>query len=345
LALVANEIGHDLPAFHIILGHSILDGDDRIAGDEIGEIVCLLALRANLPLARVAVAAVLEKLGCGRIKREANVLSRRKARLVDRRHDEIERGVGRGQVGGKATLIAHIDVLAGLFERRAQGVKNLRAHAQRLGEGRRAHWHDHEFLKIEGIVGVHAAIQDIHHRHGQKPRRGPSHVAIEWRAMGDGRGLGGRERHAQDGIGAEPALVRRAVEGDERLINLGLRLGIHPADGIEDFAVDGVDRLAHTLAEIALAAVAQFDRLVCPGRGSRGHRGAAPCAILKHDIDLDGWIAAAVEDFAADDIGDGCHWGLAGFYRMENTLVMSRESGASNNLHTKFRSIKSPLAR
>jgi len=30
---------------------------------------------------------------------------------------------------------------------------------------------------------------------------------------------------------------------------------------------------------------------------------------------------------------------------MENTLVMSRESGASNNLSTGFRSIKSSLAR
>jgi hypothetical protein len=32
-----------------------------------------------------------------------------------------------------------------------------------------------------------------------------------------------------------------------------------------------------------------------------------------------------------------------GFYRMENTLVMSRESGASNNLNPGFRSIK-PLS-
>src|SRR4029077_8704567 len=87
------------------------------------------------------------------------------------------------------------------------------------------------------------------------------------------------------------------------------------------------------LAEIALAAIAQFDCFVGPGRGSRGHRGAAPRAILEHHIDLDGWIAAAVEDFAADDIGDGCHGTSPAFYRMENTLVMSRGSGASNNLY------------
>src|SRR5262249_21133953 len=126
---------------------------------------------------------------------------------------------------------------------------------------------------------------------------------------------------------------------------LGLRLRIHPADGIEDFAVDGVDRLAHALAEIALAAVAQFNCFVRPSRGSGGHRSATPLPILEHHIDLDGWIAAAVEDFAADAIGDGCHGASPGFDRIENSLVMSRGSGASNNLHTRFRSIKLPSAR
>ncbi len=85
--------------------------------------------------------------------------------------------------------------------------------------------------------------------------------------MSRGRRLGGRQRDAEDGIGTEPALVRRAVERDERLVDLDLRLRIHAADGIENLAVDGVDRFAHALAEIALAAVAQFHRLVCAGRG------------------------------------------------------------------------------
>ena len=149
-------------------------------------------------------------------------------------------------------------------------------------------------------------------------------------------GLGDRERDPENGIGAEPALVRRAVERDQRLVDLGLRLGVHAADGVEDLAVDGVDRLAHALAEVALVAVAQFDRLVRPGGGARRHRGAPLAPVLQHDVDLDGRIAAAVEDFAADDVDDGSHgvpggWQLlAGFYRIKNTLVMSRETGASS---------------
>ena len=56
-----------------------------------------------------------------------------------------------------------------------------------------------------------------------------------------------------------------------------------------------------------LVAVAQLDRLVRAGRGAGGHGGAAARAVLQHDIDFDGRIAAAVEDFAADDVDDGGH--------------------------------------
>src|SRR5205823_1164654 len=100
-------------------------------------------------------------------------------------------------------------------------------------------------------------------------------------------------------------------------------------DGIEDFAVHRGHRLLHPLAAITLlVAVAQFDRLVRAGRGAGGNRGATERAVLQHDVDLDGRVAAAVEDFAADDVDDGGHWFsgrsgmLAGFYKMPATLVM-----------------------
>ena len=98
----------------------------------------------------------------------------------------------------------------------------------------------------------------------------------------------------------------------------GLLLGVHAADGVEDLAVDGGDRLLHALAEVArLVAIAQFDRLVRAGRGARRHGGAAERAVLQHDVDLDGRIAAAIEDFAADDVDDGGHEAVpVGFARV-----------------------------
>ena len=143
---------------------------------------------------------------------------------------------------------------------------------------------------------------------GSSRADGAADIAVERLALGDRRGLGRGERDAEDGIGAEPAFVRRAVERDHGFVDLGLRLGVHAAERVEDLAVDRIDRLAHALAEIALlVAVAQFDRLMRAGGSARGHRGAAQRAVLQHDVDFDGRIAAAVENFAADDVGDGGH--------------------------------------
>ncbi len=77
---------------------------------------------------------------------------------------------------------------------------------------------------------------------------------------------------------------------------------------VADRAVDRLDRPAHALAAVAAGvAVAQLHRLVRAGRGARGHRGAAQGAVLEQHVDLDGRIAAAVEDFAAHDINDDRH--------------------------------------
>ena len=86
-----------------------------------------------------------------------------------------------------------------------------------------------------------------------------------------------------------------------------------PPTRVEDLAIDGVHGLLHALAEIArLVAVAQLDRLMRAGGGARRHRRAAHRAVFQHHIDLDGGIAAAVENFAADDVDDGGHGCLFG---------------------------------
>ena len=158
---------------------------------------------------------------------------------------------------------------------------------------------------------MHAAIDDVHHRHRQRPRRGAADIAIERHVEGFRGGLGDCQRDAENGVGAEAALVRRAVEIDHDLVDLDLLLGVHVAERLEDLAVDGLDRLLHALAEIArLVAVAQLDRLMRAGGGARRHRGAAHRAVFQHHIDFDRGIAAAVENFAADDVDDGGHGSL-----------------------------------
>src|ERR1700752_1431220 len=45
----------------------------------------------------------------------------------------------------------------------------------------------------------------VHHRHRQRPRRSAADITIQRHVEGFRRGLGAGKRHAEDGIGAEPA--------------------------------------------------------------------------------------------------------------------------------------------
>ena len=84
LALVPDPIGQHLPALEVVLRHAVLDRDDRIARNELGEVLDLLALRARFPLAFIDVGAVLEELGGGAIERQQHVLAGAVAGFLDR---------------------------------------------------------------------------------------------------------------------------------------------------------------------------------------------------------------------------------------------------------------------
>ncbi len=91
-------------------------------------------------------------------------------------------------------------------------------------------------------------------------------------------------------------------------VDAALVLGVHAGERVEDLAVDGGDRLEHALALIAgLVAVAQLDGLVGAGRGAGRHGRATLRAVLEDHVHLDGRVAAAVQDLAADDVDDGGH--------------------------------------
>ena len=119
--------------------------------------------------------------------------------------------------------------------------------------------------------------------------------------------LGGGERHAEDGVGAEARLVRRAVKLDHHFVDMALVLRVHAANRVEYLAIDRVNRLLDPLPQIALAAVAQLHRLMRACGRARRHGSAAERAVLQHDVHLHRRIAAAVEYFAGGDVNDGGH--------------------------------------
>ena len=188
-----------------------------------------------------------------------------------------------------------------------QHVVRLDAPAQRFGEARRADGHDHELLEVDRVVGVHATVDDVHHRHREHVGVGAPDVAVQRHLQLVGGGLGDGEAGAEDGVGAEPRLVVGAVELDQRGVDRALRQGVEAADLLGDLAVDVGDGVGHGLAAEAIAAVAELDRLVLAGRRAARHGGPPGRPAGEHDVDLDGRVPARVEDLAALHVHDLTH--------------------------------------
>ena len=241
-----------------------------------------------------------------RVQRDGDVLvaAGLVAGLVDGVEDELDRFLV-VEVGGEAAFVADVRVVAGLLQHRLEGVEDLGDHADALGERLGADGHDHEFLEVDLVVGVLAAVDDVGHRDGQDAGVGAADVAVERQAVGRGGRLGGGQADAQDRVGAELALVRRAVGRDQRAVEPDLVGRVAAHGDLGQRRVDVGDGLGHALAEVArLVAVAQLDRLVDPRAGPGGDRGPAQRAVGQDHIHLDGRVAAAVEDLAPANLRD-----------------------------------------
>jgi hypothetical protein len=57
-------------------------------------------------------------------------------------------------------------------------MKHLGAAAQRVAKVLRADRDDHELLQIQAVVGVRAAVDDVHHRHRHLHRSGAAEVTV-----------------------------------------------------------------------------------------------------------------------------------------------------------------------
>ncbi len=217
---------------------------------------------------------------------------------VDGLHDHLDGLLVAAEVGGEAALVADGRAEVLLLQHGLETVVDLGADAQRLLEAAGADRHDHELLQVDVVVGVLAAVHDVHHRHRQREGVDAADVLVERQLERGGGGVGGRQRDAEDRVGAELGLVRRAVELDEHAVDEALVGGVEPDDLLGDHVVHVVDGGAHALAEVLTRVVAQLDRLVLAGGGAGGHVGATDRAGLELDLDLDRGVAAGVEDLA-----------------------------------------------
>ena len=253
------------------------------------------------------VGAVAVELADRRVERDRDLLAGRVTGLLDRLDEQLDRVLVGGEVGREPALVADGRRQPLVVQHLLQHVVGLGAPPQRLAEDGRADRHDHELLEVDGVVGVHAAVQHVHHRHRQHVGVGAADVAVERQLEVIGGRLGHGQRGAEDRVGAEPALVVGAVEVEQLAVDGALVEGVEALQHAGDLAVDEPDRGLHALAAVALAAVAQLDRLVLAGRRAARHRRPSVRARRQHDFDLDGRVAARVEDLTAGDVDDLTH--------------------------------------
>lgn len=157
---------------------------------------------------------------------------------------------------------------------------------------------------------MRAAVDDVHHRHRQgHVGFGDGGQVLPQRLLArGGHGMRGSQRDPQQRVGAQAALVLGAVKIDQATVQALLVGRIEVLQRLGDGAVDVVHRVAHALAQVAgLVAITQLHRFLGTGRGTRRHGRAAERTVVQRDFGLQRGIAAGVEDFAGEDLGDSGH--------------------------------------
>ncbi len=144
-------------------------------------------------------------------------------------------------------------------------------------------------------------VEDVHHRDGKNVGVRASEVTEERQVRRLGSRVGHSQGDAKNGVGTDGALVRCAVEREHLGVDESLFAGLETEKRRADLVKDSVDSLLNALAAVPLfVAVAALSRLEGARGGARRDRRPRNGAIIESDLDLDGWIAARIEDLASD---------------------------------------------
>ena len=187
-------------------------------------------------------------------------------------------------------------------------VEDLGSASQGFTEALETDRHHHEFLDVDRVVGVFAAVDDVHHRCRQPIGAGAAEIPEQRLVAAAGRGVGCGQRAGQHRVGTEVRLVLGAVQLEHPAIDFGLVGHVEIDEHVDDAVVDVVDGLADTLPEIAIlgVGVSEFVCFVLSSAGATGNCRSSHDAFLGRDVHLDGRIATTVENFAGEDFCDGC---------------------------------------
>ena len=139
----------------------------------------------------------------------------------------------------------------------------LGTHAKTFAERGSAHRTDHELLESDRSVRMRTAVDDVHHRHGQRLGIHTADVAVERQTEIVGGSAGYGQRNTQDGVGAQLRFGRRTVQRDHRLVDAHLIRYAHTDDRRSNDVIHVLHRLLDTFARITLLSPSRSSSASC----------------------------------------------------------------------------------
>ena len=305
--LLADAVGQRLPAVPVLLVHAVLDRDDRVARRPARP-----SRRPSRPptASRPSCSSTYDAVvvrsrwwrGPGRWRRRRRARSRRPRcpPSAPRAPPRWTRGPARSRPRRRPRCARPRSCRVPL-----RRVEDLGAHPQALREGGRAHRHDHELLEVDLVVGVRAAVEHVHHRHGQHVRGLAAEVAPErlaaprrrrpWRRRARRRGSRWPRGGPCSGVPSSSIIARSTASW-----SAASRPCTASASSPLTLATACATPLPPQRSPPSRSSTASNSPVDAP-EGTAA-RPLAPEA--QHHVDLDGGVAAAVEDLPGVDMLD-----------------------------------------
>ena len=305
LDTASETLGEQTPAFPVVFGHTVFNRVDGIFVHQLLEVVNLLFGSENLAVGLfpgVVVFAVFEELACSAVQADGDLFSGFVAGSHDSVDDSREGVVSALQRGSEAAFVANAGAQTALFKHFLEGVEHLRTPAYSLREAACANRTNHELLETDGSVGVSAAIDDVHHRHGKNVAVRAAYIFIQGKVEIIGSGFSHSEADTQDGVCAEFRFGVCAVQLTHSAVNGNLVEGVHALQSLCYGSVDVGNGFLHAFALIAvLVAVAKLKGFVDACGSSRRNCCTAKSARFQCYVYFYGRIASRIKYFATYD--------------------------------------------
>ena len=182
LHFAAQFFGEEFPTCPVVFVHTVFNGDNRVFRYQVGEIVGKLFAGVGFAFGFQMVFAVFVELAGSAVHCEQYVFAGFVTGGDNGFLHQLQCFFVGVQVGCKTAFVADGSREAFVVTQFFQGVEHFGTAAQGFAEGFGADGHNHKFLDVQAVVGVFAAVDDVHHRHGQGHRACAADITVQRKA-------------------------------------------------------------------------------------------------------------------------------------------------------------------